>query len=144
MVHLALLYTEKAFSTNNFHEVMKMLSLTDYREFSSGDPGFNPYLDALKSETDKCSHCSADLAANARFCSACGAMIEPASIIGALLDDSIRRLSIADRIASRIEPEYRSVGDVIHAERAELMRIPHIKEVRSRMIKNAADEYISG
>jgi hypothetical protein len=37
-----------------------------------------------------------------------------------------------------------TVGDVIHSTREEIMIIPYIKEVRSKIIKNAADEFISG
>jgi len=61
-----------------------------------------------------------------------------------LLDDSVRELSISGLIADRVEPEYPLVGDVVNATRDDLMKISYIKEVRSRMIKNAADEYISG
>jgi hypothetical protein len=45
MVHLALLFTEKAFVSNKFSEVIKMISLTDYREFSSEDENFDKYLE---------------------------------------------------------------------------------------------------
>lgn len=144
MVHLALLFTEKAFISNKFSEVVKMLSLTDYREFSANDSNFDHFLDALKSQSEDCPCCLAELPANAKFCSKCGEKIETKSIIGNLLDDSVRNLSISVRIADRVEPEYGTVGDVIHADRQEIMKIPYIKEVRSKMIKNAAEEYISG
>jgi hypothetical protein len=61
-----------------------------------------------------------------------------------LLEDSVRKLSISNRIADRVEPVFPKVGDVIHAERRDVMNISYIKEVRSKIIKNAADEYISG
>lgn len=144
MIHLALLFTEKAFITNKFSDVIKMLSLTDYREFSSEDSNFETYLQKLKKSSEECQNCSADLPANAKFCPICGEKIEEKSIIGALLDDSIRNISISYRLADRVEPEFPTVGDVVHASRNEIMRIPYIKEVRSKIIKNAADEYISG
>ncbi len=144
MVHLALLYTEKAFITNKFNEVIRMLSLTDYREFSANDKNFIRFLDALKSQSEECQSCSADLPANAKFCHECGEKIETSSIIGNLLDDSVRELSISQKIADRVEPEYGTVGEVIHTDRRDIMKISYIKEVRSKMIKNAADEYISG
>jgi hypothetical protein len=144
MVHLALLFTEKAFVTNRFSEVIKLLSLTDYREFNSEDPTFTKYLQVLKKSAEECQKCSADLPANAKFCPECGEKIVEKSIIGALLDDSVRNISISYLIADRVEPEFPTVGDVVHAQRSEIMRIPYIKEVRSKIIKNAADEYISG
>jgi hypothetical protein len=144
MIHLALLFTEKAFITNKFSDVIKMLSLTDYREFSSEDSSFEKYLQRLKKSAEECSNCSTDLPANAKFCPDCGQKIEEKSIIGALLDDPVRNISISDRIADRVEPEFPKVGDVVHASRNEIMRIPYVKEVRSKIIKNAADEYISG
>ena len=144
MVHLALLYTEKAFVTNKFSDVIKMLSLTDYREFSATDSNFESFLNSLKSQSGECPICSAELSADAKFCSKCGAKIETKSIIGELLEDSVRNLSISSRIADRVEPEFPTVGDVIHADRQDIMKISYIKDVRSKMIKNAAEEYISG
>ncbi|MCG6414163.1 hypothetical protein K6U63_10900, partial [Vibrio fluvialis] len=48
MVHLALLFTEKAFISNKFSEIIGMISLTDYREFSATDSVFDEYLNKLK------------------------------------------------------------------------------------------------
>lgn len=144
MVHLALLFTEKAFVTNRFSDVVDMLSLTDYREFSSDDPIFLKYLEVLRKSADECPKCSADLPANAKFCPSCGEKVEGESIIGALLDDPVGEISISRKLADRVQPEFPKVGDVVHASRTEIMRIPYIKEVRSKIIKNAADEYISG
>lgn len=144
MVHLALLFTEKAFVSNKFGDVISMISLTDYREFSSGDSSFDNYLEQLKKSSEECQECSSEITPNAKFCPECGSKVEKKSIVGQLLDDSVRKISISSAIADRVEPEYPLVGDVIHATRQELMRIHYIKEVRSKMIKNAAEEYISG
>jgi hypothetical protein len=43
-----------------------------------------------------------------------------------------------------VKPKFSTVGAVVQARRQELMVIPYIKDVRSRIIKNAADEFISG
>lgn len=144
MVHLALLFTEKAFISNKFSEVINSISLTDYREFSADDQKFDIYLERLKKSAEECQECSAEIPANAKFCPECGHKVEQKSIVGALLDDSVRKLSISNLIADRVEPEFPCVGDVVHVARTEIMKIPYIKEVRSKMIKNAADEYISG
>jgi hypothetical protein len=66
------------------------------------------------------------------------------SIVSALLEESVDELSISDRLRTRVKSKFPTVGDVVQARRAELMLIPYIKDVRSRIIKNAADEFISG
>ena len=144
MVHLALLFTEKAFISNKFNEIINMISLTDYREFSAEDANFEEFLDNLKTSAEECQECSSEIPVNAKFCPSCGTKVEEKSIVGALLDDSVRKLSISKLIADRVEPDFPRVGDVVHASRTELMQISYVKEVRSKMIKNAADEYISG
>lgn len=144
MVHLALLFTEKVFVSNKFSDVISMVSLTDYREFSSEDPEFGKFLDRLKQSSEECQKCSTEIPANAKFCPECGLKVEEKSMVGALLDDSVREISISRAIADRVEPRYPLVGDVIHASKDDLMKISYIKEVRSKIIKNAGDEYISG
>lgn len=144
MVHLAYMYTEKAFSSTSLTNIMSSLSLTDYREFSSNDPQLATYLKSLKEASDECTQCRAELPSNAKFCLECGHRVEQTSIIGQLLEESVFELSISDKIATRLAKGFPSVGDVIHATRTEIMKIPYIKEVRSKIIKNAADEFISG
>jgi hypothetical protein len=144
MVHLALLFTEKAFSFRNISEAINALSLTDYREFSSSDKQIEAYLEQLKETSDKCPDCSADVDPNAKFCSQCGAQMSIASIIGPLLEEPISALSLSDKLKARVKPHFPKVGEIIQASREEIMRIKYIKEVRTRIIKNAADEFISG
>lgn len=144
MVHLCLLFTEKAFASRKISDAIKVLSLTDYREFSSSDKQIEAYLDQLKETSDKCPNCSADVEPNAKFCSQCGTRIATTSIIGPLLEEPISALSISDRLKARVKPNYPKVGDIIQASREEIMLIKWIKEVRSRIIKNAAEEFISG
>jgi hypothetical protein len=123
---------------------MGAISLTDYREFSASDPQIHTFLRALQEASDQCTNCSSPLPANAKFCSECGTRTEAYSIISALLDEPVGNLSISQRLVKRVAPKFPKVGDVVQAPRQDLMRIPYIKEVRSRMIKNAADEFISG
>jgi hypothetical protein len=144
MVHLAIMFTEKAFATSNFPEAMKSLSLTDYREFSSSDPEIDQYLKDLKTSSISCVKCSAEAAPNAKFCAHCGTPIEPISIISGLLDEPVSNMSVSARISARISTQFPRVGDVIDAAREEIMKIRYLKDVRSRMIKNAAEEFISG
>jgi hypothetical protein len=144
MVNLALMATEKAFDTSRTSEAIARLSLTDYREFSSSDGQIQTYLNSLLLPSEMCSACSAPLPENAKFCSECGHRITATSIVSTLLEESVDGLSIGDRLKDRVRPRFPTVGSVVQAKRHELMTIPYIKDVRSRIIKNAADEFISG
>jgi len=144
MVNLALLATEKAFSRPKLSEAFAAISLTDYREFSEKDSQIETYLRDLKEAADTCGECSAPVDPNVRFCSNCGARLQAKSIISGLLEEPVDSLSISDRMKNRVRPHFPRVGDVIQAKRSDLMSIKYIKDVRSRIIKNAAEEFISG
>ncbi|WFZ83844.1 zinc ribbon domain-containing protein [Citrobacter freundii] len=144
MVNLSLMFTEKAFVSNKFSDVIKLLALSDYKEFSSFDSDLILFLEKLKESADECQECSAELAGDAKFCSNCGHPVPTISIVGQLLDDPVERLSISKAICDRIKIVFPKIGDIVHSSRSELKKIPYIKDVRSRIIKNAADEYISG
>lgn len=144
MIHLALLATEKAFSNPKLSEAIGAISLTDYREFSSTDSQIETYLRTLKESSDHCPACSSTLAPDAKFCSGCGTKLEIKPIITGLLEEGIDALSISDRLKNRVRAKFPRVGNVVQARKEEVMAIPYIKDVRSRIIKNAADEFISG
>jgi hypothetical protein len=142
---VALLLSERAFRSTNLKENLDSISLTDYREFAATDPTFDSYVGELNAAGDSCPQCSAQVVANSKFCAQCGLKIgDGASIITGLLEDPVDVLSISDRLRQRIRPRFPKVGHVVQAPRDELMTISYIKEVRSRIIKNAAEEYISG
>ncbi len=145
VVNVALLLSERAFGSTKLKTNLDSISLTDYREFSSSDSQIASYLNEIGSTADTCSSCSAQLIPNAKFCSSCGAPVQAtSSVIAGLLDEPITALSISVRMKDRIKDRFSTVGDVVQATRDDLMQIPYIKEVRSRIIKNAADEFISG
>lgn len=144
MVHLSLMATEKAFSKTKLRHAISSLSLTDYREFSSEDPKIKNYTDDIIESEEACQACGFDFPPNAKFCSQCGAKIEQTPIISLLLEEPITALSISEKLKNRIKDKFAKVGNVVQASREEVMTIKYIKEVRSRIIKNAADEFISG
>jgi hypothetical protein len=144
MINLAMMATEKGFDTSKTSDAIARISLTDYREFSSSDSQIQTYLDSLLLPTETCSQCSAPLPQNAKFCSECGNPVVEISIVSTLLEESIDELSLSERLKGRIRPKFATVGSVVQAKRDEIMAIPYIKDVRSRIIKNAADEFISG
>ena len=144
MVNLALMITEKAFDSPRIGDAVKALSLTDYREFSSSDPNILDFTESIKESSETCENCGVEVSLEAKFCSNCGAQIVRRPIIGKLLDDSVELLSITPKIAKRVKPIYAKVGDVLQASKEELMEIDYVGPVKSKQIKNAADEYISG
>jgi hypothetical protein len=144
MVHLALLATEKAFSKQKLADSIQSISLTDYREFSSADQKVDAYLADLVASSTHCGECGASVSPNARFCESCGAKVDQRPIISALLLEPVSALSLGEGLKERIKEKFPLVGAVVQASRDELMKIKFIKEVRSKMIKNAADEFISG
>lgn len=144
MINLALMATEKAFDTPKTTDAISRLSLTDYREFSSSDSQIQTYLSSLLLPSETCSTCLAPLPNNAKFCSECGNKVIATSIVSTLLEESIDGLSVSDRLKERVRPKFPTVGAIVQAKRNELMSISYIKDVRSRIIKNAADEFISG
>jgi hypothetical protein len=144
IVNLALMVTEKAFVTNKIGEAISSLSLTDYREFSSSDPKILEYSEKIKVGGEVCSNCGHEISLEAKFCSNCGNQVERSSIISKLLDDSILNLSIGNKIAKRVEVAYPKVGDLLQTSKADLMQINYVGPIKSRIIKNAVEEYISG
>ena len=144
LVNLALMATEKAFDTPKTSDAIARLSLTDYREFSSSDAQIQTFLSALLAPSEVCPDCSNAIPSSAKFCGECGYRVIATSIVSALLEESISALPVSDRLLDRVRPKFPTVGAVVQAKRAELMTIPYIKEYRSRIIKNAADEFISG
>lgn len=144
LINLALMATEKAFDTAKTSDAISRLSLTDYREFSSSDSQIQTYLNSLLLPSETCSACAAPLPQNAKFCSECGNQIAVTSIVSNLLEESVDQLSISDRLIARICSKFPTIGSVVQVTRNELMTIPYIKDVRSRIIKNSADEFISG
>ncbi|WP_374554665.1 hypothetical protein [Thermomonas sp.] len=145
VVNVALLLSERAFASSDLKQSLDAISLTDYREFSASDSHLETYVAELKAPSDSCPNCSQQLLPNGRFCAHCGCRIDQGStVISGLLEDSVDVLSISDRLRDRIRPKFPKVGHIVQAEREELMTVDYIKDVRSRMIKNAADEYISG
>lgn len=144
MVHLALLATEKAFIYPNLTDSINALSLTDYREFSPNDPQIEYCMTSLRESSDKCPKCSSEVNANAKYCSQCGTKIEVKPIIDGLLEEPVSAMAISGKLAKRIEARFPTVGHVIQTTIEDLMGVRYIKEVRSRIIKNAAEEFISG
>jgi hypothetical protein len=145
IVNIALLLSERAFSSSKLKINLDAISLTDYREFSESDATIQSYVQEIGNASDICPVCSTHLIPNAKFCSHCGSPVKTASsIIAGLLDERVDALSISDKLKNRVRPKFPTVGHVVQATREEIMTIPYIKEVRSRMIKNAADEFISG
>ena len=144
MVHLAMMVTEKAFKNTKVLDAIKSLSLTDYREFSSNDKTIEQFSEDIKADGDLCSNCGTEVSLEAKFCSQCGHQIERTSLISKLLDDSIDKISVTSGTVKLVKETYPLVGDLLQATKKDLMYLYYIGQVRSRMLKNEVEEYISG
>ena len=144
MVNIALMITEKSFISNKISVIIKSLSITDYREFSSNDPQILSYTEKIKQGGELCEECGTEISLEAKFCSNCGAKIDRKPIISTLLENHIDKLSIGWKIKKRVKEFYPKVGDLLQATRNDLMKIDYVGPVKSRIIKNAVEEYISG
>lgn len=127
MVNLSLLFTEKAFVSNKFGEIITLLSLADYKEFGAADSELERFLEKLKESADECQTCSAELPGDAKFCPKCGTPVPTRSIVGQLLDDPVSCLSISNAICDRIKETYPKVGDIVHCSRDDLKKYRTLK-----------------
>ena len=139
-----MMVTEKAFKNTKVLDAIKSLSLTDYREFSSNDKTIEQFSEDIKADGDLCSNCGTEVSLEAKFCSQCGHQIERTSLISKLLDDSIDKISVTSGTVKLVKETYPLVGDLLQATKKDLMDLYYIGQVRSRMLKNAVEEYISG
>lgn len=145
MLHLSLMMAERGFRRSlKPLEIIRSISLKDYREFSANDSNIKLYIDDMGKAGENCINCSFELPANAKFCPECGTRIQQKSIISQLLDEPTEHLSISEKMKKRVQKNFPKVGDIIQATKKDVMNIKYIGVKRSKMIKNAADEFISG
>lgn len=102
-----------------------------------------------RSEEDEdltCPSCSASVHAEDKFCSDCGTKLQRPSLYAELLSHPITNLDLTPGVLKRLQEfsPLRTVGDIIASTDEELDEIPLIGAYRVRVIRYAAEEYISG
>lgn len=68
------------------------------------------------------------------------------SILSSLLDDPIKKLAVPSIVsrAINVDGRYKTVKDILFTTLDNLQEVYQIGPVRSRILRNAAEEYISG
>lgn len=146
-LHLGVSANEKVFQqafSRDPDQAVKLLSLTDYREFYSSDSRFEQLLTDYPSN-EKCPN-NHPRQADGMFCPVCGARFAIDKVIERLLDDKMEMLSLTTFQMEKLRSNFGAikVRDVIGLTESELQSVKWIGPIRARQIVNAAEEYISG
>ncbi|WP_419788310.1 hypothetical protein [Pseudodesulfovibrio sp.] len=146
-LNLAVAANDKIFHSiysRNPAKAIKKLSIADYREFYASDDRFQQLVDENPAQES----CPNGHLRNADgdFCPICGARFTINEVLKDLLNDPIQVLPMSDFLNERVYTVFsaETVGDVLKLTESQLQQAHMIGPVRSRMIINIAEEYISG
>jgi DNA polymerase III delta prime subunit len=133
-----------SFFSANPDEAIKRITISDYREFYSSDSRFERLIDNYQ-EQESCIN-GHPRQVDGAFCPLCGAKFEVDTVIIKLLEDSPEKLSITSFLKRKLQDEFQAqtIRDVLELTESDLQRANRIGPIRSRIIVNAAEEYISG
>ena len=145
-LHLGVAANDKVFHSSMSRDpdkAIKILSLTDYREFYSSDDRFSELVnDYPDQQTCPNGHIRQT---EGNFCPICGERFKMDHVIESLLNDSIDNLSLSDFLYSKVrEFGALTVRDVLNLTESRLQEAYRIGPKRSRQIINVAEEYITG
>ena len=146
-LHLGVAASEKVFNSAfsaNPDEAIKRLNITDYREFYASDSRFKLLIDNYQDlETCPNQH---PRQVDGPFCPICGARFEVDRVIEKLLEDPLENLGVTSFLKRKLKDEFnaQTIRDVLALTESDLQQASRIGPIRSRMIVNAAEEYISG
>lgn len=145
-LHLGVAANDKVFHSSMSRDpdkAIKILSLTDYREFYSSDDRFSELVnDHPDQQTCPNGHIRQT---EGNFCPICGERFKVDHVIESLLNDSINNLSLSDFLYSKVrEFGASTVRDVLNLTESRLQEAYRIGPKRSRQIINVAEEYITG
>jgi hypothetical protein len=146
-LHLGVAANDKVFHSKYSRDpdrAIKILSLADYREFYSSDDRF-AQLVADHPSQDKCPNGHVREVGGS-FCNICGSKFEIDKVIRALLADPLDDLALSQFLRDTLHNAFhiQTVGDVLSMTESKLREAMWIGPKRSRIMMNAAEEYISG
>lgn len=123
---------------------IKLLSLTDYREFYASDDRFEELV-ASHPNTESCPN-GHPRKADGAFCPVCGQKFSPDKIVDKLLSDPVTNLDLTPFLIETLTSKLSAnvVGDVLRLTESQIRTAKWIGGIRAREIINAAEEYISG
>lgn len=122
----------------------KQLSTADYREFYAHDPRFSELLENHPGQ-EVCPN-GHPRQAEGQFCPMCGAKFSENPVISLLLDRPVSALSLTEFLINKLESDLKiqNVGQLLRTDATHLRTANGIGPVRSRLMLNAAEEFISG
>jgi hypothetical protein len=146
-VHLGVAANEKIFHSKlsrDPDQAIKLLSIADYREFYTADPRFGQLVEEHKQE-ETCPN-GHPRRVDGAFCSVCGARFAVDKVIERLLEDSVSKLGLTSFLENKLLREFSAdrIRNVLSLTESRLQEAKWIGPIRSRVIVNAAEEYISG
>lgn len=149
-INLGLIASEKAFAQRFARkpgDAIKLISKDDYREFYATDQTFDELVKAHKETLAPCTNCGRDRENPQHAgCPYCMQPYPKDSILPSLLEEPINILPLPKYILGLITEngKFTTIKDVLFSTLEDLQTIHGIGFVRSRMIRNAAEEHISG
>jgi hypothetical protein len=149
-INLGLIASDRVFAQRFARQpgdAIKLISKDDYREFYTTDPTFDELVKAHKETLAPCTNCGRDRENPQHAgCPYCMQPYPKDSILPSLLEEPIATLPLPKYILRLITAngQYKTIKDVLFTTLEDLQTIHGIGFVRSRMVRNAAEEHISG
>lgn len=146
-LNLGIAANERVFQSSfsrNPDFAIKRLSVADYREFYATDERFAQLVDQHPS-TETCPN-GHPRRTDGPFCPICGSRFAVDKVIEDLLQDSVDKLALTDFLKNKLRDDFQAttVRVAIGLTESDLQQARFIGPVRSRVIVNATEEYISG
>jgi hypothetical protein len=151
-VHPALLVKENCLFPQMTNPSLEMIlkALTDpprelVREYSKSSPRLLSDLVA-EEKPDVCDECGTTLPEGAKYCPNCGRAVQEHSLFQELRNAPSSELELTPGVRGRLtgDEKFRTVGSVLDATPDQVDQIPYVGEVRVRLIKAAAEEFVAG
>ena len=152
IVHPALLVKEGCLFPQDSNPPLDrtVRSLTDppkdvFKEYTKNSPRLLSDLSA-EEVTDLCDECGTALPEGAKFCPTCGRAVTRSSLYEELRGASSAELELTPGVKQRLVEygKFPTVGTVLDATEQQVDEIPYVGEVRVRVIKAAAEEFVAG
>jgi len=118
-----------------------------FREYTKNSPRISESATLIDSQFESlCINCGRSIPQDSKFCPYCGTPVAETSPYQELLDLSSENLELSPGIKGRLIESglFPTVGSVLVASDEELFEVPYIREARARLIRYAAEEFVSG
>jgi hypothetical protein len=146
-LHLGVAANDKIFNSAYSRDpdsAIDLLSIADYREFYANDARFAGLAEDYP-QREMCPN-NHPRQTEGAFCPVCGERFAETNVVKQLLDAPVQNLAISEFLLSTLRDKAKAttIRNVMSLTETDLQRYPYIGPVRSRIIVNAAEEYVSG